>query len=176
VYVRRVVKRRPASLTHEEWLQVIERGKLPCPDFRSRDGGAPPRVTVERVLCWWCRTFHSPEEVESCMKIPERRASAQSGGGSSSSALDAGPLAGCSELWAFLQGIDTVTGASRLPGSMSLKLQSGLLALTLNDQETSQYVFLQGRSLGDLLLMVEAGLADGSLPWRESSGDKRKRR
>ncbi len=110
------------------------------------------------------------------MKIPDRKATGAAGTGSLSSALVAGPLKQFSEIWAFLTGADTVTGASRLPGSLSLKCASGLLGLTLNDAETGQYVFLQGRDLEEMLLMAEGGLGDGSLHWRPSQSGPRKRK
>jgi len=161
-------------LTPEVLLSSLG-GKVREP-FRARDGSLAPGVRIMRVLCWWCRTFHPPEEVESCMKIPSRSAHQNGDGGSSSSALVPGLLAQYSELWAFLLGTDTVTGALRKSGSLSLKCSSALLGLTLNDAETGQYCFLQGRNLDDLLLMAEAGLGDGSLPWRVSSGAPSRRR
>jgi len=170
------VKGCSASRSGAEDLILMVRGGFPRPDFVSRDGRGRPRVLVERVLCWWCREFHSPSEVEHCMKIPDRRAGASNGTGSSSSVLDAGVLMQFSELWAFLMGTDTVTGQSRKSGSLSLKFVSGLLGLTLNDAETSQYCFLQGSRLDDLLLQAELGLSDGSLPWRASQGPPRGRR
>lgn len=144
--------------------------------FRERDGLGRPAVKIVDVLCWWCRLRHSPEGVELCMKIPDRRADAASGTGSLSSALDAGLLTQYSEIWAFLMGTDSVTGVSRKSGSLSLKFASGMLGLSLNDQETGQYCYLNGPKLDDLLLMAEAGLADGSLPWRASNGDSKRRR
>jgi hypothetical protein len=103
------------------------------------------------------------------MKIPERKAFSHNGTGSSSSAVQAGLLAPFSQLWAFLTGFDPSTGISRQSGNLSLKLQSGLLGLTLNDPETCQYAFLHGESLDDLLLLAECGLSDGTLPWRPSN-------
>lgn len=156
-------------------LDVMQLGGKVRPDFRARDGQDEPAVRVSRVLCWWCRLYHPPAEVEACMKIPERRAVTGNGTGSCSSALVAGPLKEFSELWDFLLGSALPDGKKRLPGSLSLKLQSGLLALSLADAETGQYCSLTGESLDDLLTAAELGLGDGSLPWRPSKFNQGKR-
>lgn len=157
-------------------LDLMRLGGKPRPDFRARDGRAEAAVRVYQVLCWWCRTYHPPEEVETCMKIPERHAEASNGTGSSSKSLVAGLLTPFCEIWAFLTGTDSATGKKRQPGNLSLRLSSGQLAVTLNDAETCQYCSLMGDSLDDLLLLAEAGLSDGSLPWRPSQYAKPKRR
>lgn len=102
------------------------------------------------------------------MKIPDRRANGALAGGSSLSASVPGLLEPFSELLAFLSGSPGETGGGRVPGSLSLKLQSGNWGVSLNDGETGQYCFVEGRSLDDLLLMIDAGLGEGSLPWRAS--------
>lgn len=91
-YYRRVLKRRSACLTDQEWLAVIERGKLPRPDRLYTNAQIPGRVIVTRVLCWWCREYHHPDEVEKCMVLPRKTASVEGSQSSTSSALAAGPL------------------------------------------------------------------------------------
>jgi hypothetical protein len=150
-------------------LSLTTLGGKVRPEFRTKEVPVPPAVTVLRVLCWWCRTFHPPEEVQSCMKIPERRASLANGIGSSSNALDAGPLKEYCEILVFLTDTQATSGHSRKLGNLSLKCALGRWGLTLNDAETGQYCFLEGDRLADLLLHAECGLSDGSLPWRPSN-------
>jgi hypothetical protein len=49
-----------------------------------------------------------------------------------------------------------------------------MLGLSLHDEETGQYAFLNGRSLDGLLEEVELRLSDGSLSWRASRFTRRK--
>jgi len=153
-------------MTREVALTAIG-GKVrdPCWD---RDGRAHPAVRVVKVLCWWCRTFHPPEEVEPCMALPRKVAPAAGSETSSSSSLDAGPLKSSPELWAFLTATSYPDGAKRKTGKLSLSSESGLLGLLLTDAETGQYAFLNGRSLDDLIAEAELRLGDGSLSWRAS--------
>lgn len=157
-------------------LDLMRLGGKVRPDFRARDGHDEPAVKIVRVLCFWCRFYHEPAEVLTCMKIPERRAVSANGTGCSSSALEAGLLTQYSELWAFLTGNPSGTGKPRLPGSLSLRLESGLLAVSLTDPETCQYCCLNGTKLDDLLTQLELGLEDGSLPWRPSKYGPAKKR
>lgn len=144
--------------------------------FRDRDGRPEPGVVIHRVLCWWCRTYHSPEEVASCMKIPDKRAVGVNGAGCSLSASAAGVLKQYSELWEFLCGPQMADGRKRQAGKLSLSCSAGRVSLTLNDPQTGQYCHLEGEAVDDLLLMAEAGLAEGNLPWRASSYGQGKRR
>jgi hypothetical protein len=102
------------------------------------------------------------------MKIPERRVESQNGTGSSSSALDAGPLTPLLELWAFLTATASEDGAKRQTGKLSLSCESGMLAATLNDPSTGQYCCLEGQDLATLLTKLDDGLKTGFLPWRAS--------
>lgn len=137
--------------------------------FRDDRGNIMAGVFVWKVLCWWCREYHPATEVEACMKIPDRKAFPEAANGSFSSALDPGLLKQYSELWGWLTGCDGSTGKRRQPGSLSLKCSAGMVSLTLNDPATGQYCTLNLAGVDDLLLMAEAGLGDGSLPWRPSS-------
>lgn len=136
------------------------------PRYQEAEARGP--VKILSVLCWWCRTFHPPEEVEECMKIPERRVGLENGTGSLSSALVAGPLTPLSELWAFLTATALEGGKKRLTGKLSLSCESGMLAATLNDPSTGQYCCLEGHDLAELLTKLDDGLQTGFLPWRAS--------
>lgn len=167
-YSKRVVKRRPASLTDAEWLLISERGKLPRPDFRPRDGRESGRVVVEQVLCCFCRTFHHPSEVEECMVLPRKSVDANGSPSSTLKPLGAGLFAEFSEIWAFLTARTHPDGAPRLTGSLSLSCDQDLVKASLTDEETGQYACLTAHDLSDLLTEIELRLSDGSLAWRKS--------
>lgn len=169
---RRFVNECPACMSVAEAHHLKDLGGKIRPFFRDRTGALEQGVIVTRVLCWWCREYHPPTEVESCMKIPEKRATTNGAAGCSLNASAAGLLSPFSELWAFLTGNAETDGKRRLPGKLSLSCAAGRLSLTLNDPQTGQYCHLDGEALDDLLLMAESGLADGSLPWRPSSYSK----
>lgn len=165
----------PACMGITEALHLTQLGGKVRPFFRDRDGRPEPGVTVYRVLCWWCREYHPPEEVEACMKIPDKRSAAVNGHGCSLSAKASGLLGPFSELWAFLTGTPVEGGKPRQAGKLSLSCSAGRVQLTLNDPETAQYCHLEGEAVDDLLLLADAGLCDGSLAWRTSSYTPRKR-
>jgi len=153
-------------LTREVALTRVG-GKVrePCWD---RDGKPHPAVRVVKVLCWWCRTYHPPDEVRACMALPRKVAPADGKDTSLSSSLDAGQWKSFPELWAFLTTTSFEDGAKRKTGKLSLSSESGMLGLLLTDAETGQYAFLNGRNLDDLLAEAELRLGDGSLSWRAS--------
>jgi hypothetical protein len=167
-YHRRVVKRRPAGLTDEEWLSLLATRFVSRGYFQPRDGRDVARVAFDTVLCWWCRSRHSPSEVKSCMALPRKTALAETSESSTSSAMAAGLLSEYSELWAFLTAVTYPDGSKRLTGKISLSCESGQLGLLLTDPETQAYAFLNGKSLTDLLTDAELRLSDGSLSWRAS--------
>jgi len=170
----RWVDRRAATLTWEEAVYLTALGgKVRLVDMDTVPSGKPA-VTVGRVLCWWCREYHSPAEVEACMALP-RKAAAVSGSGSSTlKSLDAGLLTQYSEIWAFLTAEAYEDGTKRQTGRLSLSFESGLLGLLLTDEGNGQYAFLNGRTVNGLLEEAELRLADGSLSWRPSRyGSKR---
>ena len=178
VYQRRVVKRRPASLTDEEWLSLLSTRFENLGYCRERDGLGQGDAHVWTVLCPFCRERHSPDEVEVCMVLPRKTAAADKSGSSSSSVLDAGPLLPYSELWAFLTATSHPDGMKRRTGKISLSCESAMLGLSLQDTETGQYAYLNGLSLSGLLEEVELRLTDGSIPWRTSrysNGQSRKK-
>jgi hypothetical protein len=127
------------------------------------------------VLCWWCREHHLASEVEQCMSLPMKRASAGNSKSSTSSALVAGLLQPYSELWAFLTARTYPDGTKRLTGRLSLCCDSGGIRLSCTDDQTGLYVSLLGNSVDDVFLAFEAGLAADDLPWRESKFQGRKK-
>lgn len=149
-------------------LQAWENGRKLRPPLRERDGVDVGRVVVHRVLCWWCRTYHPPSEVDACMALPRKPSGNGSSASSMSSALDAGLLKQYSELWGFLTLAAYPDGTKRKTGRLSLSCDVDMLGLGLQDEETGQYAFLNGRSLDDLLLEAESRLSDGTMPWRAS--------
>jgi len=136
--------------------------------FQPRGDGAYPAPRVLKILCWWCRQFHPPEEVESCMALPKKKAGPGNSTSSTSNVLDAGLLTPFSELLAFLTATTFEDGTRRQAGKISLSFESGCWGLSLQDAETQQYAFLEGTSLDDLLLTVELKMKEDRVPWRPS--------
>jgi len=110
------------------------------------------------------------------LPLPTKTAPAGTNGSSSSVVLVAGPLDGLSEVWAFLTATAYPDGTKRLTGRLSFSCEKGVLSVSLTDQETSQYVIRSGRSLSDILLALEAGLASGDLDWAPSRWSGKGRR
>lgn len=109
------------------------------------------------------------------MVLPRKTASADSSGTSTSKSLDAGLLSPFSELWGFLTAMTYPDGVKRRTGRISLSCEKDMLGLLLTDDETSSYAFLNGTSLTELLEEAELRLADGSLSFRPSKYQSRKR-
>jgi hypothetical protein len=168
LYFRSVVKKRAASLTFDEWVQVTARMREAELAFRRHRAPPPPPAKVTRVLCWWCREYHSPAEVEACMALPRKVAGQNGAPSSTSSALEKGLFEQFSELWEFLQASSYSDGTKRRTGRISLSCDAGLLSLILTDVETGQYACLTGRNPSGLFEEAELRLADGSLSWRPS--------
>jgi len=172
MYERRVLKRRPASLTDEEWLQAWERGKLPREPMRPRDGRATPPVDVsELVYSRQLRDLAWRVEVL-CMALVKPSTSPAANGTSGSAVSRGELLKQYSELWEFLTGRAYSDGSSRTPGCMSVKCSPGGLQVTLTDPSSGSYCCLTAATLDDALLALEMGLADGSAPWRQSTYSK----
>ena len=120
--------------------------------------------------------MHAPLEHGICMVLPKKGASATASESSTLSAKAAGPLSTYSEIWAFLTQTLWPDGTSRQTGKVTLSCDLDLLGLSLQDTETGQYAFMQGRDLSALLEEVELRLTDGSLPWRPSKYSQGKRK
>jgi len=57
---------------------------------------------------------------------------------------------------------------------MSLSWSGGIWNLALNDPDTGLYAALSHQDLDDLILMVEARLAESTMPWKVSKYPPRK--
>jgi len=175
VYFRRVVKKRPASLTESEWVQAVERGKLPRPEFQYHDAWAFPPPDVRdladsRILSdlqWRLGAL--------CMAMVKPK-SPSAGNGSLSSVVSPGQLfQPFSELWAFLTVPTYSDGSQREMGHMSVKCSSAGLQVTLTDPSSATYCCLTGKCLDDVFLALEIGIKENSLPWRPSGYGKGKK-
>jgi len=173
--VRRVVKRRPASLSADEWLQLCRRGALPRPDWVPIDDRPYPPVDVYDLvlarnlvdLAW---------RVEQLMCAMLRPATSTPLNGSSASNVSRCELLSAfSELWEFLTTNKYADGTARLTGQLSVKLVSGGLQVTLTDPTSATYCSLTATSLQDAFLSLEIGLKDGTLAWRASGYAKPKK-
>jgi len=174
-YFRRVVKRRTACMTDNEVYLLKAKAREHALEMQKVNDVDRPPATIVNVLCWWCRTMHSPDEVSSCMALPRKAADANGSPSSTSNSLVAGPLSTLPELWGFLTATAYPDGTKRRTGRLSVSFESGMLGLLLTDDETGQYAFLNGRNLDDLLAEAELRLGDGSLSFRPSRfGSRRK--
>ena len=175
VYQRRVLKRRPVSLTDEEWHTLHVAGTRWSPQFMPRDGFDAGPVPVPRVLCLWCRSYHSPAEVPTCMAMPRPVPLSVDGSTSSLTATMPKWLSRFPELWEFLSKASYQGGAQRQLGKVSLGLVSDGIQMTLTDPSSSTYCSRHYPTLEEALLGFEAGLKDGSLPWKPSGPQRGKK-
>jgi len=169
------VNKRTSSMSWAEAVYLTALGGKHRPDGDPPTTPARGRVPVPLVLCWWCREYHPPAEVEKCMVLPRKVAAADGSPSSTSSALVAGQWSQFPELWAFLTATVFPDGGSRKTGRLSVSFESGAMRLSLTDDETGQYASLSGRNLDDLFLDLELRLAEGTLPWKASRYTSAKR-
>jgi hypothetical protein len=78
------------------------------------------------------------------------------------------------EIWQFLTCLTAPDGSTRQPGTVSLSLNGGIWNLALNDPATGLYAALSCQTIDDLILMVEARLSEGTMPWKVSKYPPRK--
>ena len=159
----------------EDWVEVFERGKLPRERFQLVYDLADGPAAIDRVLCWWCRDYHPPNEVPACMALT--RPVAAKGDGSTSSLTVNMPewLSQFPEIWEFLSKPLYKDGTPRQLGKVTLSLESGGVRMSLTDPSSCTYCSRQHPSLADALLAFEVGLSDGSLTWRASGPPKGKK-
>lgn len=163
------------SLSLAECVELKAIGGRDRQPFRERDGLDVPAVQVRSVLCWWCRLYHSPAEVEACMAL-ERPVPAEANG--SISSLTAKPpswLSQLPELWEFLSKPSYADGKPRQLGKISLGLVSGGIQVTLTDPSSQTYCSRQFPTLDDALLAFELGLKEGTLAWKASGPPRGKK-
>lgn len=173
---RRVVYECPDCLSLAEAVHLTALGGKVRPYFRDRDGKVLPGIVIRRVLCWWCREYHDPAEVEACMAMPRPQAIANGDSLSSSIAKMPTWLSQYPELWEFLSKPSYQDGQSRQLGKISFGLNSGGIQVTLTDPSSSTYCSRAYQTLEDALLALEVGLGDGSLTWRPSGPPKARKR
>jgi len=175
MYYRPVRKKRSACLTDEELANLQAAARLHAADIQKANTIWQAPVVPDRILCWWCRAYHRPDEVEQCMALHRPLPPASSNGTSSSSAKMGSLLAEFSEVWEFLSSTRYADGAQRQTGQFSLRCEHNGLRGTLTDPSSSSYCSLTMESLDELLLAFEIGLKANSLDWRKSSFSKGKR-
>jgi len=165
---RSLLNKRTSTMSWEEAVYLTALGGKPRPADEAPGAPCRGRVSVPIVLCWWCREYHSPDEVQACMVLPRKSATADSCQLSTSNALVAGQWGQFPALWEFLTASVYPDGVSRKTGRLSVSFESGLIRLSLTDDETGQYASLNGRNLDDLFLNVELGLSENTLSWKAS--------
>jgi len=174
-YQRRVVKRRPASLTEEEWCTLLATRFVDRGYFRDRDGWSPPPPDIAGLvmqakltdLRWRCEVLW--------VSLLKPAVNGASHGVSSATVAQGKLLADYSNIWEFLTSTSWSDGTSRIPGSLSLKLTSGSLQVTLTDPSTATYCCRSALVLEDALTALEMAFLDGTLGWRRSSYAKPKK-
>jgi hypothetical protein len=67
-------------------------------------------------------------------------------------------------------------GANRLPGSLILFVEDGVVKVCVNDRDSGSVAFATVPSLADVLYEVASLLASPTLEWRASKGKSRKPR
>lgn len=167
---------RPACLSKEECVRLTALGGVPREHDTSAMGKPYPPIVIRRILCWWCREMHSPDEVEACMAI-ERPKPVESNGSTLSLTAKMPPwLSQFPELWEFLSKPSYKDGTPRQLGKVSFGLNSGGIQMTLTDPSSSTYCSRNYPTMEDALLAFEVGLGDGSLTWRASGPQKTRKR
>lgn len=68
----------------------------------------------------------------------------------------------------FLSAVQWDDGKRRVPGSLTLFVEEGLIKTCLNDKDGGNVCFLTADTLEGLLGSLEKGLVEGGLDWRRS--------
>lgn len=175
MYSRPVRKRRIAFFDDPAWVQVSERGKLPRPPLLPVGSEQYPPPDV-RDLVMARQLADLLWRVEAlCVALTKPMANGKSSGASSCTVVPGRLLAEYSNIWEFLSATSWSDGTSRVPGSLSLKLTSGALQVTLTDPSTATYCCRSAPTLEDALLALEMAFLDDSLGWRQSGFAKPKK-
>lgn len=176
VYLRRVLKRRPASLTEEEWLRCWQARRSEA-SYGAASWILTPVSALPDVLCPSCRTYHQQGQEHVCMcPLPTQADRERLRLSSSAIATPGQLLSPFPELLAFLCKTSLEGGISRQPGKLSLVCESGMWKVTLNDETTGLYASLTGQGLDDLFLTIEERLERSEMPWRVSNFTPKGRR
>jgi hypothetical protein len=163
-------------MTMEEAVLLTKLGGIVRPYFRERDGLGNLGTVIARILCFWCREYHSPSEVEACMAMARPQPASNGDSTSSLSAKMPQWLSPFPEIWEFLSKPSYKDGTPRQLGKVSFGLNSGGLQMTLTDPTSSTYCSRCYQTMEDALLGFEVGLDDGSLTWKPSGPPKGRKR
>lgn len=75
-------------------------------------------------------------------------------------------------VWEFVTSEWWIPGQeSRVPGSLLLFLQDGLVKVRLKDNERQEVLFLTGQGIEEVLRLAEEALATGKGEWRPDKWD-----
>ncbi len=170
---RRVYER--SSMSFEEAIYLTALGGKPRPSAWRDDQPEPGRVVVDRILCWWCREYHHPGEVERCMALERPKPVAENGSTSCLTATMPSWLSQFPELWEFLSKPSYKDGAPRQTGKITLQLCSEGIQMTLTDPSSSAYCCRRYKSLDDALVEIEVALESGMVTWRPSGPPRGKK-
>ncbi len=173
---RLTLDKETSRLSWEDCVMLHGLGGVVRPPFRERDGVDVPAAHFDRILCHWCRFYHSPAEVATCMALERPKAATENGSTSSLTAKPPSWLSALPELWEFLSKPSYRDGAPRQLGKVSLGLVSGGIQMTLTDPTSSTYCSRQFPTLDEGLLAFEIGLGDGSLTWKASGPQRGRKR
>ena len=164
-----------------DWLRLLHNGAM---GSRLKCGGPTKclycyeaqkgRAVYRGHLTHGLRVTHT-ERGES-LPLPRKTDPVTGSTTSSSGVLAPGLLGALPELWAFLTSSQFPDGSKRLPGKISFSCVSQAITLSLTDPETNSFVSRSGKDLDALLLLMEQGLAEGTLDFMTSRYPQRGRK
>ncbi len=157
------------------WLSVWIRRQSAEALYQLQQGTINGRVSIDRVLCWWCREYHHPAEVQLCMALERPQPVEASASTLSSTAKMPSWLQQFPELWEFLSKPSYKDGAPRQTGKITLQLVSEGIQVSLTDPSSSAYCCRRFKSLDDALVELELALESGMISWRPSGPPKGKK-
>lgn len=167
LYVR-PVDRKPACRRRLFPQSLLVDGIQPVPPGICL-GQVCPWLSVELWSCDHCGTngIHKERKVLVC-PLPTKATRDSLNGSSGSDVKRSSMFDSFPEIWQFLTCLNAPDGSARQPGTMSLSLNGGIWNLALNDPATGLYAALSCQAIDDLLLMTEARLSEGTMPWKVS--------
>jgi hypothetical protein len=101
------------------------------------------------------------------LKIPSLNGKGSSARGPASSSTEC--LIAFGNILEFLCSLTGEGNSTREAGSLSLTTKDGKWSARLKDPTAKVYCYVIVEKLDELLLLVDAGLADGSLDWRRDT-------